>query len=189
MNCLNYFPKSVFTASSLSDKHCTKNPAGLQDLSILCLKSPFGPWEEGTLKSPKSCGWQMSTAFPDGREQKGDLKDKTHTLWKPCSFSSFGAKCWPIWFLDPHPLRSAILLLTLWTPLQKYTLFGLKLDEIRGAWVAQSVELLTLDLGSGHDLTVRGMEPRMGCQHRACLGCSLSISPCPYSTHTLSQNK
>ena len=28
-----------------------------------------------------------------------------------------------------------------------------------GAWVAQSVKLLTLDLGLGHDLVVHGMEP------------------------------
>ena len=32
----------------------------------------------------------------------------------------------------------------------------------RGTWVAQSVERLTLDFGSGHDLTVRGFEPRVG---------------------------
>ena len=29
----------------------------------------------------------------------------------------------------------------------------------QGAWVTQWVEHLTLDLGSGHDLTVRGIEP------------------------------
>ena len=29
----------------------------------------------------------------------------------------------------------------------------------RGAWVAQSVEHLTLGFGSGHDFTVRGFEP------------------------------
>ena len=31
-----------------------------------------------------------------------------------------------------------------------------------GTWVAQSVKHLTLDFGSGHDLTVRGIEPRVG---------------------------
>ena len=31
-----------------------------------------------------------------------------------------------------------------------------------GAWVAQSVKHLTVDLGSGHDVTVaRGMEPHV----------------------------
>ena len=32
---------------------------------------------------------------------------------------------------------------------------------IRGAWMAQSVKHLTLDLGSGHDLTVCEFEPRV----------------------------
>lgn len=73
-------------------------------MTLTCLKSPFRSWEEGTLKSPKSCWWQMSTAFPDGREQKWDVKEKTYTQWNPLSFSSFGAKCWAIWFLYPYPL-------------------------------------------------------------------------------------
>ena len=34
--------------------------------------------------------------------------------------------------------------------------------ENRSPWVAQSVERLTLDFGSGHDLTVREFEPRFG---------------------------
>ena len=33
-----------------------------------------------------------------------------------------------------------------------------KKTEKRGAWVAQSVKHLTLDLSSGHDLTVCGTE-------------------------------
>ena len=31
-----------------------------------------------------------------------------------------------------------------------------------GAWVAQSAKRLTLDFGSGRDLTARGSEPRVG---------------------------
>ena len=31
-----------------------------------------------------------------------------------------------------------------------------------GTWVAQSVERLTLDLGSRHELMVRGFEPPVG---------------------------
>ena len=31
----------------------------------------------------------------------------------------------------------------------------------RGAWVVQSVQRLTLDFGSGHDVTVRGIEPHI----------------------------
>ena len=30
-----------------------------------------------------------------------------------------------------------------------------------GAWVTQSVEHLTLDFGSGHNLMIRGIEPRV----------------------------
>ena len=36
------------------------------------------------------------------------------------------------------------------------------LETGRGAWRAQSLKHLTLDFGSGHDLTVRGMDPRVG---------------------------
>ena len=34
-----------------------------------------------------------------------------------------------------------------------------KLEDLRGAWVAWSVKRPTLDLGSGHDLTVCEFEP------------------------------
>ena len=45
-----------------------------------------------------------------------------------------------------------------------------------GAWVAQSVKYPTLGLGSGHDLTVRGIEPHVGLHagSGARLGFSLS---------------
>ena len=59
----------------------------------------------------------------------------------------------------------------------------------RGAWVAQSVKRLTLDFGSGHDLTVRGFKPCMGLcadSAEACLGFSLSLSLCSSPTHSLS---
>ena len=39
---------------------------------------------------------------------------------------------------------------------------GINSSINRGAWVAQSVERLTLDFSSGHDLTVRGFEPHLG---------------------------
>ena len=35
-------------------------------------------------------------------------------------------------------------------------------SNIRGAWVAQSVEHLALDFSSGHDLTVCEFEPHIG---------------------------
>ena len=35
---------------------------------------------------------------------------------------------------------------------------------IQGAWMAQSVERQTLNFGSGHDLTVHGIEPSVGLQ-------------------------
>ena len=34
--------------------------------------------------------------------------------------------------------------------------------ELRDTWVAQLVECLTLDFGSGHDLTGREVEPYIG---------------------------
>ena len=37
----------------------------------------------------------------------------------------------------------------------------IRTGDSRGAWVAQSVKHLTLDLGSGHKLVVRGFEPRV----------------------------
>ena len=72
----------------------------------------------------------------------------------------------------------------------------------RGAWVAQPVKHLILDFGSGHDLTVRGLEPHV----RLCadsvepawdsLSVSLSaLSLCPLRAHahakacSLSRNK
>ena len=51
-----------------------------------------------------------------------------------------------------------------------------------GAWVAQSVEHLTLDFSSGHDLMVCGFEPHV----QLCTDSvepawnSLSLSLCPY---------
>ena len=53
----------------------------------------------------------------------------------------------------------------------------------RGAWVAQLVECPTLDLGSGHDLTARELEPRIwlcadGVTEGSCLPLSL---PFPHS--------
>ena len=48
-----------------------------------------------------------------------------------------------------------------------------------GTWVAQSVERLTLDFGSGHDLTVHGVEPcvRLGADISEPAWDSLSASP------------
>ena len=37
-----------------------------------------------------------------------------------------------------------------------------KSSKAQGAWMVQSVEHLTLDFGSGHDLTVCGFEPHIG---------------------------
>ena len=53
--------------------------------------------------------------------------------------------------------------------------------HLRGAWVAQSVERLTLGFGSGHDFTVCGIDPHIGlhAEHGVCLGSSLSLSLCP----------
>ena len=64
----------------------SKNPADLgkkKNLILTCPKSPSGPWEEETLETPKSCRWQLSTVFPDTREQKWGLKEKTHKVEPP----------------------------------------------------------------------------------------------------------
>ena len=68
-----------------------------------------------------------------------------------------------------------------------------QLEKVWGTWVAQSVQHPPPGFGSGHDLTVRGIEPhvRLCADSTACLGFSLSLSvplPC-WSTHCLSQNK
>ena len=60
-----------------------------------------------------------------------------------------------------------------------------------GAWVPQLVKCLTLDFGSGHDLTVRGFEPCV----RLCADSAepawdslpLYASPPLAHTHSLSQ--
>ena len=59
-------------------------------------------------------------------------------------------------------------------------LFNLRGKHIRDIWVAQSVKCPTLDFRSGHDLTVRGFEPRIGlCTDNAeSAWDSLSLSPC-----------
>ena len=44
------------------------------------------------------------------------------------------------------------------------------LGYFRGGWVAQSIKHPTLDFGSGRDLTVRGIEPRVGL-------CAYSMEP------------
>ena len=44
---------------------------------------------------------------------------------------------------------------------QPHSFLAFKTQILRGAWVAQLVKLLTLDFGSGQDLTVRGFEPRI----------------------------
>ena len=62
----------------------------------------------------------------------------------------------------------------------------------RGAWVAQSVELLTLDFSSGHDPRVVGLTP--GSVSRSGLSLesglvgihSLSLCPSPPLVHSLS---
>ena len=50
----------------------------------------------------------------------------------------------------------------------------------RDTWVAQSVECLTLDFGSGYDPSVMGLSPASGSAlSEACLRFSLSLSLCP----------
>ena len=55
----------------------------------------------------------------------------------------------------------------------------LKYYHYGDAWVAQSVECLTLDFNSGHDLTVHDFEPRDGL-------CTDGVEPAWYSLSPLS---
>ena len=50
-------------------------------------------------------------------------------------------------------------------------------EEFRGAWVAQLVERLTLDIGSGHDLMVCGFEPLIGVSAVSTESASDPLSP------------
>ena len=58
----------------------------------------------------------------------------------------------------------------------------------RRAWGAQSLKCLTLDLGSGHDLAVHGVEPTSGSALTAwnLLGILLTCPICPSPARTLS---
>ena len=59
-----------------------------------------------------------------------------------------------------------------------------------GAWVGQSVKLLTLGFGSGHDLTVMGSSPTSCCalstEHAACLRFSPPLFAPPLLARSLS---
>ena len=60
---------------------------------------------------------------------------------------------------------------------------------MEGTWVAQSVECMTLDLGSGHDLRVVGSSPVSGSTLSMDVD-SLSLSPStPSPAHMLSKIK
>ena len=55
-----------------------------------------------------------------------------------------------------------------------------------GAWVAQSVERQTLDLGSGHDLTVQEFEPCVRCTAVSVEPTLDPLSPSVSAPHLLS---
>ena len=66
-----------------------------------------------------------------------------------------------------------------------------KKELSQNAWVAQSVKRLTLDLGSGRDLTVHQFKPGAGlcADSTEPAWDSLSLSLCPSHACALSQNK
>ena len=83
------------------------------------------------------------------------------------------------------------------TALRVFSFVGLdqKNPAAGGAWEAQSGQHLTLDCGSGRDLTVHGFEPRVrlcanssepGIGFGFCVSLSLSLSLCPSPAHALS---
>ena len=60
-----------------------------------------------------------------------------------------------------------------------------------GAWVAQLAKHLTLDFGSGHDLTAHEFRLHVGLRADsselgACFGFCVFLSLCPSPAHTLS---
>ena len=61
---------------------------------------------------------------------------------------------------------------------------------MRGIWVAQSLKHMTLGFSSGHDLTVRGIEPHIGHVNSLTVEPawdSLSPSLCPSPLQTKSK--
>ena len=68
-----------------------------------------------------------------------------------------------------------------------------KFQASRGAWVAQSVNLLALDFGSGHDLWVHEFEPHVrlwtDSTEPAWESLSLSLCPSPTLSRSLKINK
>ena len=83
---------------------------------------------------------------------------------------SFNDKHRPVVFIVPASLKpieiTDIFCITLKLRQKSQNIMCVHLPStsagIRGAWVAQLVEHLTLDFGSGHELTVRGIEPCIG---------------------------
>lgn len=64
---------------------------------------------------------------------------------------------------------------------------GIKKCCFQGAWVTQSVKCLTLDFGSGHDLTADEIEPHIGlCADSVEPAWDLSLYPSSTHVHSLS---
>ena len=122
-----------------------------------------------------------------GTRTSPDGRDRDHT-WGPVWRDRTGEKAEVDRGWGPHRTVS-------WGPTSSSTVTQ---RTFWGSWVALSVERLTLNLGSGHDLTVWEIEPHVGLLARcgACSGFSLSLSLCPCAhtlrhslAHSLSQNK
>ena len=64
-----------------------------------------------------------------------------------------------------------------------------KTKMLGGAWVAHVVERTTLDLGSGHDLMVCGIEPSVGLHAEGGARLKFSLSPSAPLALTLSNLK
>ena len=94
-----------------------------------------------------------------------------------------------------HLISAQFLISELMVELHTQHEVYLKIIKNRGTWAAQLVKRLTLDHGSGHDLTVREFElciRHLALTVQSLLGIlshSLSLSLCPSYTYSLSQNK
>lgn len=163
------FPQVCFHCSCLSDKHRTEILLVCK-IWFLCVWSLLlDPGRREHLKSPKSRWWQMSTAFPDGREQKWDLKEKTHSV-NPLSFSSFGAKCWPIRFLfSHHPLSFSVFHIVVCSPEIHPFCFPARWNYRKQTLNSQAHNFLTTRKGVGHGLPSPSSTPTTSFQKQILL--------------------
>ena len=131
MNCLNYFPKSAFSASSLADKHCTK-------ILLVCKIWLFHIWSP-LLDPRRKEHWSLRRAAIDkcllrfltgNKKRERPEKENTHS-----SESSFLQLLWSQMltsqnFRPPPPRPQPSSLSCCGLSSRNRSFFGFRLDEI-----------------------------------------------------------